>query len=463
MPNAIRTRTLSAALLLLMLVSSLIAWSSFHDASHEVEELYDAHLAQQARLLGNLVAGLNRTSLTQFEKLRLLSTLETLSAQDDQRLGHPYESKVVFQVWLDRQLILRSVNAPSEQLTELSAGYGEEGVAGERWRVFVLPDTQSKERIIIAERQDVRGELVESIAWRSLVPELVGLPLLGLLLWWAIGYGLRPLAQLAGQIRQRDRRSLEPLSQRRLPAELAVIQDAINQLLLQLKQRLEREQGFIADAAHELRTPLSVLSLHTQNALSSQDDADRQAALQSLHTGIERTTRIVSQLLTLARLDPDDQPPAQSIDPLAVSRQVMADLAPLAWRDGIELTLTNESAKSPWQLTVETGSLEILLNNLISNALHHAASGQHVEIQWCASANGLELMVQDHGMGVSDDQKPQLLERFYRLGETAGAGLGLSIVARIVERHQGSIELDDTPDGGLIVRILWPQNRVATR
>lgn len=461
-PNAIRTRTLSAALLLLLLVSSLIAWSSFNDAAHEVEELYDAHLAQQARLLGNLVAGLNRTSLSQLEKLRLLSTLETLSAQSDSRQGHPYESKVVFQVWLDQQLILRSVNAPSERLTELAGGYGEEQVEGERWRVFVLPDTQSEERIIIAERQDVRGELVANIAWRSLIPELIGLPLLGLLLWWAIGFGLKPLAQLAEQIRQRDRRSLEPLSQSHLPAELELIQDAINHLLAQLKLRLEREQRFIADAAHELRTPLSVLSLHTQNALSSQDKTDRQNALQSLHTGIDRTTRIVSQLLTLARLDPDDSPPNQLIDPLAVSRQVLADLAPLAWRDGVELRLINDETDAPWQLSVEAGSLEILLQNLISNAISHAATGLRLEIQWQVVGDGLELSVQDHGPGISEADKPRLMERFYRTGSTAGAGLGLSIVARIVERHGAVVSLDDTPDGGLTVRVLWPKSRLVT-
>lgn len=460
MPSSIRSRTLSLALLLLVAASSVIAWTSFNDAAHEVEELYDAHLAQQARLLGNLIAGLNRTSLNQFEKLRLLSTLEELSAQDDQRQGHPYESKVVFQVWLGDQLILRSVNAPSERLTERSAGFDDEQVAGQRWRVFVLPDTSSEERIIIGERQDVRGELVSSIALRSLLPELVGIPLLALLLWWAIGRGLHPLAQLAQQIRDRDQHSLAPLPAGPLPNELAVIQQAINDLLVQLKMRLEREQQFIADAAHELRTPLSVLSLHTQNALSSTDAADQHAALLSLHHGIERTTRIVSQLLTLARLDPDDHPPQQQIDPLAVSRQVLADLAPLAWQAAVELLLLNEDTP-PWRLDVEAGSVEILLQNLISNALQHGADGDQVRVQWQRLDSGLELSVHDQGPGVSEDDRSLLLQRFYRAGDHGGAGLGLSIVARIVERHQGQLSLENAAEGGLIVRVLWPERWVS--
>ncbi|WP_108127089.1 ATP-binding protein [Saccharospirillum mangrovi] len=461
--QSIRSRTLGMALVLLLSASSVITWFSFNDAAHEVEELYDAHLAQQARLLGNLIAGLNRTTLSTIEKLRLLSTLEELSAQADPRLGHPYESKVVFQVWLNDQLILRSVNAPSEQLTDYEGGFTNERVANARWRVFVLPgsesDASSQERIIIAERWDVRGELVAGIALRSLLPELFGLPILAALLWWAIGRGLHPLAQLARQIRQREPHSLQPLPSGPLPTELDVIHHAINDLLAQLKQRLEREQQFIADAAHELRTPLSVLSLHTQNAIGSPDEADRQAALQSLQSGLDRTTRIVAQLLTLARLDPDDTPPTQPTDVLAVTRQELANLAPLAWRDGVDLLLLNEDDHA-WQLLAEAGSVEILLQNLISNALRHGAAGKQIEIDWQPRDDGLELSVTDHGPGVADEKKPLLLQRFYRTGSEGGAGLGLSIVARIVERHQATLRLDDTPGGGLVVRILWPQQRI---
>lgn len=460
MPRSIRSRTLSAALLLFIGASSLIAWSSFDDAAHEVEELYDAHLAQQARLLGKLVTSLNKTSLNQVEKLRLLSTLEELSAQSDDRQGHPYESKVVFQVWLDEMLLLRSVNAPSDQLTDHDGGYVDETVNGDRWRVFVLPNVDSQERIIIAERQDVRGELVNQIALRSLLPELVGVPVLALLLWWAIGHGFKPLQRLAEQVRSRDQRSLQPLAVDDLPAELDTIQQAINQLLAQLKLRLEREQQFIADAAHELRTPLSILSLHTQNALTSDQEEDRRQALLALKAGIDRTTRIVSQLLTLARLDPDSSPPLQQLDPLATSRQVLAELAPLAWQQGMELKLCNDEP-SDWRLSLEAGSLEILLQNLVSNALKHGSDGDLVEVEWRAVNGGLTMSVRDHGRGVAEADKQRLLERFFRTGANSGAGLGLAIAARIVERHQGQLDLADAEGGGLIVTVFWPQQGVA--
>lgn len=457
--SSIRTRTLGAALLLFIGTSTLIAWISFNDAAHEVEELYDAHLAQQGRLLGKLITGLNETSLSQIEKLRLLSTLEELNDQQDSRLGHPYESKVVFQVWQSENLILRSLNAPSEQLTDSNGGYSDEQATENQWRVFVLPSLDGRERIVIAEQQDVRGELVTRIALRSLLPELLGVPLLALLLWWAIGHGLKPLEQLATQLRNRDPRSLQPLPAADLPVELDTIAHAINLLLAQLKEMLEREQQFIADAAHELRTPLSILSIHTQNALASQNEPDRQAALVALKAGIERTTRVVTQLLTLARLDPDSVPKRLAVDPLAVSRYVLADLAPLAWQQDTELNLDHDDS-SDWSMTLEPGSLDILLQNLVGNALHHAGPGGNIEVQWQVQNDGYALTVRDYGPGVGEADKRSLLQRFYRGGEQAGAGLGLAIVERIVDRHHGQLTLMDTTGGGLSVRIFWPIKEV---
>ncbi|WP_245584119.1 ATP-binding protein [Saccharospirillum impatiens] len=457
--NSIRTRTLGAALVLFIGASALIAWTSFNDAAHEVEELYDAHLAQQARLLGNLFTGLNDTSLSQLEKLRLLSTLEELNDQEDDRLGHPYESKVVFQVWQDDVLILRSFNAPPEKLTDNGSGYSDVEANDAKWRVFVLPSLDGRERIVIAEQQEVRGELVTKIALRSLLPELLGVPLLAILLWWAIGYGLKPLEQLAARLHSRDPRSLQPLPEADLPVELDTIQQAINVLLAQLKELLEREQQFIADAAHELRTPLSVLSLHSQNALASDTEADRHNALLALKLGIDRTTRVVSQLLTLARLDPDNEIQKSDVDLLMISRQVLADLAPLAWQQHSELLLEPEDDLD-WHLTLEPGSLDILLKNLVGNALNHAGQGGNIEVRWQALKEKYTLTVCDHGPGVTEPDKALLLQRFYRGSAGAGAGLGLSIVARIVERHRGTLTLLDTAHGGLSVRIDWPRDRL---
>lgn len=451
---SIRRQTLSWALLLFICVSGIIAWSSFHDAAHEVEELYDAHLAQQARLISGLLTGLEVAPLNPVEKLRLLNTMEQLSMQTDSSAGHRYESKVVFQVWQQDQLILRSRNAPDGRLTQQQSGYALEQVGDHRWRVFVL-NHPLEQQILMAERDDVRGELVDKIALRTLLPDLLGIPLLALLIWLSIGKGLKPLEQLAEVLHNRDPDSLQPLHLTALPQELDTIQEAINLLLQQLRELREREQRFIADTAHELRTPLSVLSLHSQNALQASDPQDREQALQQLQQGIERTTRVVSQLLTLARLEPESGLPLQKINPLVISRQILADLAPLALQQQVELELLHESTVNG-SLLMEPGSLEILLQNLVTNALRHSTPDQTIQVCWQQQPQGILLQVIDHGCGVPDQQKPLLQQRFYRQGASCGAGLGLAIVARIVERHHARLELLDTPGGGLTVTILWP-------
>lgn len=450
--SSIRKQTLSWALLLFIAVSGVIAWSSFNDAAHEVEELYDAHLAQQARLISGLLTGLEAAPLNQVEKLRLLNTMEQLSQQTELKDGHRYESKVVFQVWQNDKLILRSRNAPNDRLTLKNEGYVVQAVEGHNWRVFVLNHTH-QQKILMAEREDVRGELVSKIAMRTLLPDLLGVPLLALLIWLGIGKGLKPLEQLADLLRNRDPNSLQPMHLKALPQELDTIQDAINQLLQQLQELREREQRFIADAAHELRTPLTVLSLHSQNALAATDPQDKEEALQQLQQGIERTTRIISQLLTLARLEPHPSLPSTTINPLIISRYVLADLAPLAMQQQVELELLNEEPAAHWLMPMELGSLEILLQNLVINALRHSTAGQSIQVRWQRQLQGHLLEVIDHGCGVSDQQKPLLMQRFYRQGDSCGSGLGLAIVARIVERHKGRLKLLDTPKGGLTVSI----------
>ncbi|WP_114417664.1 ATP-binding protein [Marinospirillum perlucidum] len=454
--SSIRIRTLSWVLLVFVLASGLLAWSSFHDAAHEVEELYDAHLAQQARLISSLLTGMEATSLTQVAKLRLLNTMEQTTLQAGDNKGHKYESKVVFQVWQRDQLLLRSRNAPAGRLSQEGEGYSNTQLGNHLWRVFALSLAETGHTILIAERDDVRGELVDKIALRTLLPDILGTPFLLLLIWWAVGRGLKPLHQLAQLLHERDPQSLEPLQLKPLPRELETIQKAINLLMQQLRELLAREKRFIADAAHELRTPLSVLSLHTQNALHAQTSAEQQDSLQALETGIARTTRIISQLLTLARLEPESGDHKSWQDPLPISRQVLADLAPLAWKEGIELQLVDD-LPARGQLLLETGSLEILLQNLISNSIKQAPEDSEITLRWQLQGGELLLEVIDAGPGVADEDKPRLWERFYRKGQYTGSGLGMAIVARIAARHQARLVLTDTPGGGLTVQLFWPE------
>ena len=321
-----------------------------------------------------------------------------------------------------------------------------------------MPELRSNTiRIIVAEREDVRGEMVDKIVTQTLLPDLIGLPILSLLLWWAVGWGLKPLQQLANLISKRAPTHLEAINLEPLPTELAPVQKALNRLLFEIETMIAREQRLIADAAHELRTPLAVLKIHAQNAQQTLDQNDREVALEQLTLGVDRSTRIVSQLLTLARLDPQGQDNTlQDINLAQESRSLLAQLMPLAWEKEMEVSLDIDEALD-WRTQMETGCLEIILQNLISNAVKFAPAGTEIEVKWSQNEHEFVLQVRDHGCGVSDKDKQRLTERFFREGKASGAGLGLAIVKRILERHEGSITPRDTPNGGLTIQLSFPK------
>ncbi|BFN27095.1 sensor protein QseC [Pseudomonas sp. SCT] len=468
--RSIRQRTLALLLCTLLVALSLISWRSYRDASHEIEELFDAQLAQSARLVQGLVG---HEMDPQAHRALQAALDAAVNARRDQGVpGHDYETKLGFQVYAaDGSTLLQSagapngalqqlhagLGAPATPLARLSAGYHDVMLDGHAWRLFLLQDREDDLWILLSERGDVRGELVGKIARRSLLPDLIGLPLLALLIWFAVGWGLRPLARMAQLLKSRDPDNLAPLLLAPLPQELEPVAASLNRLLQQVNQLIEREKRFIADAAHELRTPLAVLRIHAQNAQQAQDEQERAQALEQLVVGVDRTTRVVTQLLTLARLEPSAQQLRLApLDLRALARETLAELTPLAIAQDQALTLEVDE-QADCSLTGDAASLTTLLQNLVSNALEYTPHGGQIEVQLHGDAEQLILAVDDSGPGISAELRPQLFERFFRLGGGQGAGLGLSIVARIAELHGASVELLDSPLGGLRVLVQLPR------
>ncbi|AZZ44059.1 two-component sensor histidine kinase [Pseudomonas sp. Choline-3u-10] len=464
--RSIRNRTLVLVLGILLLSLSLISWRSYRDARHEIEELFDAQLAQSARL----VQGLVMREMEPSARHALQSALDAaVNARRNQGVpGHDYETKLGFQVYAaDGSSVLQSAGAPNGALQELakaasaspfsalSGGYHDVQLDGHAWRLFLLHDPEDELWILVSERDDVRGELVGKIARRSLLPDLIGLPLLALLIWLAVGWGLRPLAHMAQLLKNRDPDNLAPLLLAPLPQELEPVAASLNRLLQQVNQLVDREKRFIADAAHELRTPLAVLRIHAQNAQQAGSEADRDEALRQLLAGVDRTTRVVTQLLTLARLEPSAQQLRLApLDMRRLTRDTLAELTPLAIARDQELTLEIDE-HGDYSLTGDAASLATLLQNLVGNALTYTPSGGRIEVQLRSTPDKLIIEVADSGPGIAPELREQLFERFVRLGDGQGAGLGLSIVARIAELHGATVELLDSALGGLraIVRI----------
>lgn len=536
--RSIRSRTLLLVLGLLAVALSAISYVSYRDARHEIEELFDAELAQQARLL----AGMIPADMAPAARLALQQALDeavvgsAMASEDDEAhpQGHEYESKLGFVVLDDRgDSLLRSASAPVGALERLLAarpgaapGRLDAALAGFHtvamdegtWRLFVLRDARDHQWIVVGERQDVRGDLVGKITLRSVLPDLVGLPLVGLLVWLAIGWGLRPLRRMVRRLKQRDPDKLTPLEVGDVPQELEPMVASLNRLLLQVTALLERERRFLAYAAHELRTPLAVLRIHAQNALQAPDPADRDDALRQLEAGIDRATRVVAQLLTLARLEPDAGARHMApVDLLALARQELAELTPLALEHDQELALevegegeaaeagdpgdqpepaaigetddkadagemgdlrkvgavakerhdggaggrnargTGGARPADFGLVADAPALGILLQNLVSNAVQYTPAAGRIRVLLEADAEAVVLRVQDSGPGVPPELRGKVFERFFRAGGGSGAGLGLSIVARIVELHHGTITLGDSPFGGLEVWVRLPR------
>ncbi|MFT4574838.1 MAG: two-component system sensor histidine kinase QseC [Marinomonas primoryensis] len=449
--SSIRRRTLFFVMLVFTLTSIAIMLIGLLFANHEVEELFDARLAQQARLLLTLSDNVESLSAN----LDILSPLFIDQANTDSSVGHKYESKIFYQIWSMEKLKVASDSTFFTEHKKDGFGYGYAMSDHYEWRTFTLEQTAGNVRVIVAERADVRGEISDQIVFQTLFPELLAWPILAVLVWAAIGFGLEPLQQLAQRINKITPTKLEPIEMFDVPEELAPVKSALNSLLMEIDVLMKREKRWIADAAHELRTPLSILKVHAENATSADNDIERNQSLKQLISGVDRSTRIVSQLLALARLEHQKDVVKEKVDILAITRSMIADILPLAWRRDIDIVL-NVDDSLPWYCFVEPSHIEILLQNLMSNGIKFSPNGSVINVVWAQSTNQIELKVIDSGTGVSEKNRNRLSERFFRLGEVEGAGLGLSIVKNIVDKYQGALSFDDSLTKGLTVLVKLP-------
>jgi two-component system OmpR family sensor kinase len=304
----------------------------------------------------------------------------------------------------------------------------------------------------------VRNAMALAGVTRVLTPLMVLLPLLSLLIWIMVGQGLAPLKRLAGAVAMRTPRSLEPLPTDGAPSEVMPLVDSLNDLLRRLDEALAAQKAFVADAAHELRTPITALQLQAQLIERAQSDAERSDLLDDLKAGVRRCAHLVGQLLTLARQDPDlAGRPSSSLALGELARQVVADHASLAATKQIDLGLAviDEFAR----VQGDEEALRILLRNLTDNAIRYTPRGGSVEVAIISVAGRPCIEVSDSGPGIAEKDRARIFDRFYRgegVGET-GTGLGLSIVRAIADRHQATIELGDAEAGGLRIRVVFPR------
>lgn len=454
MKPSIRRRLLVTLLTIITLVWLFTALSSYQETQHEIEELFDAQLAQSARTLLT-VAG---HELDELEGIPETTHIHFLPGDTGDEDGIEYEQKLAYQLWIlpQNKLILRSFMAPETPLSPILSGYSSEVINGQPWRVFSLHEPKSGFQIKMAESLEIRQELTDEITQRMAIPMLIALPLLALLIYLGIGRGLLPLQRLAHSIARREPGRLERVDTSNIPREIEPLVAALNQLFERVEGSMEHERRFTADAAHELRTPLAALKVQAQVALHSRDEAERTHALEQVVNGVVRASRLVEQLLTLARIDPETaRGEFVEFALLPLAEEALAALEPFASEK--QITLQLQCTSRP-RLTGEAQSLAIALRNLTDNAIRYTPPGGTVEIRIEEGAETLQLCIADSGPGIPESERERIFNRFYRLAgqQTEGSGLGFSIVQRIAELHQASVTLQRSRLGGLAVCLNFP-------
>jgi two-component system sensor histidine kinase QseC len=430
------TRTLGGVLVAWVATAAFV----WFEAQHEVDELLDAHLAQSAALL---VVQQNATP----EDDEPLLDAPTL---------HKYAHRVAYQVFDEDRLVMHSPNVAHEPMAQHKSGFETLTLPdGKSWRIFAAPGRDRDVQIYVAERLDSRDEILSAVLLGFLPPLTIFLPLLLIGLWWNVRSVLQPLQRLRQALLKRDTQTLNPVSLPDTPQEVQPMLDALNDLLKRLAQRMETERRFTADAAHELRTPIAAIRAQAQVALTSgANDPVHQQALQDTLLGCDRASRVVEQLLTLARVEGPQDVVSEPFRLDQLAQQVMADLTPDALRRGQTLELL---ALEPLQVKGQSTLWQILLRNLIDNALRYSPEGALVRIHaQRLNDRHVQVTVEDSGAGLSSADAARLGERFFRvLGTRAtGSGLGWSIVRHIASLQQVDVQVGKSAAlGGLLVTL----------
>ena len=434
---SLRARLTGALLLAVLAFAALQAAVTYRTARAETEALFDAQMQRIAlSLSGSLGAG--------------------ALSDDAPAADTPAAREMIIQIWrADGVMLYRS---PQGRLLppQTVIGFSDTVAGGEPYRIYAL--RTATQVVQVAQQTEARGRMAGQLALRAVLPVALLAPVLMLIVWWVVGRAIGPIERVRRQVAARRPDDLAPLPTAGLPAEVRPLVGEMNGLLTRLSAAWDALTHFTADAAHELRSPLAALRLQAQSLQRAPDDATRAIATERLLAGIDRATRLVEQLLALARQEGAGEGAERvSLDLTALARNALADAEPEAARRAIALTLDAPTAHVV--LRADEAALAVLLRNLLGNALRHTPPGGQVRVGVREEASVIDLTVEDSGPGIAPDERARVQDRFYRVPGTPGhgSGLGLAIVRAIAERHGAALTLDASPTlGGLRVMLRWP-------
>ena len=420
-PHSLRARLLWFLLVAISITAVVQALVAYRTARSEADEIFDYHMQQMAiALRSGLPLGTPAATATELH--------------DDENFDF------IVQVWGSGGLrVFQSARAALPQ--QARPGFSNVAAHGTTYRVFSLPS--SAQTIEVAQDMAARREMAGTLALRTVGPIAVMAPLLMVIVWWVVSVSLAPVARVRRQVAQRQADDLTEVSEAGLPEEIRPLVHELNLLFGRVRQAFDAQQSFVADAAHELRSPLAALKLQALGLQRAPDDPGREVAVGRLTAGIDRATRLVEQLLILARQQ------ASVATGTKVAGIALGDLVRLSIAESVSAAQARHidlglAHADDGQISGHPEALRILVRNLLDNAIKYTPSGGKVDVEVRSEADALIVSVQDSGPGIPPTDLERALDRFYRVAGTpsTGSGLGLAIVKSIADLHGAQLVLD---------------------
>ncbi|MFC4173247.1 ATP-binding protein [Microvirga sp. GCM10011540] len=411
------------------------AWVYVH-TQRQLQTVLDNRLMEAARMVSSLVEG---------DAIALAARAGTpVSVPEAVPLS--YERQLSCQIWsFDGRLIGRSSGAPETELSNEASGFSEREVGGEPWRVYSVADRDKGIRVLVGDRSGLRDRLVTDLVGGLLLPAVLMMPLLAFLIWASVGRGLRPLRRLTHGLTERGAEDLCPISLGNPPSEIRPVVEALNGLFGKVAAAREHERSFTAFAAHELRTPLAGLRTQVQVALAAKDPETREGALRQTLVAVDRTTRLVRQLLEMSALDAaTDGAGEQDIWVGQAIEEITAGLG--TGRGGI--TVEIDPALRGMTCRMNRELFHLVVRNLHENAVQHSPPGGRVRWFLDDGVHPPAVAVEDEGPGIPEDEIGRVTDRFFRgrHRSAVGSGLGLAIVEAALKRAKGTLALRNRRD-----------------
>lgn len=438
--------SMRARLLLILLLTTGAVWLSaaawiYWSTQARVEQVLDARLREAARMVDSLITD---------NRIEIATAASAVEGLDVERMtDEPYSHQLSCQIWsLAGTLVGRSEAAPRERLASSDDGFSQTTIEGQTWRVYTVLNSDRGVQVMVGDNLQVRRSLVNDVMTGTLLPMTLVLPIAGLLIWLSVQRGMRPLDRMAGLLGQRHADDLRPVDLPDAPGELRPALDAINGLFGRVAGAREREKSFTAFAAHELKTPLAGLKTQAQIALASDDPGIRRHALEQIAGGVDRSSRLVRQLLDLAAADANEERDmAAPTDIATVVHDAVQSVETLARRRNVDLEVQGPQVGD---VASDRALATTAFRNIVENGVLHSPVGGTLRIVISSSGQEIRFDVIDAGPGMTEDDLAHARERFWRgtSRDGAGSGLGLAIVDTIMRRVGGRLTLANEEGGG---------------